>query len=49
MKLGDALERIFIITGIKAVVKFFSKLFGVDCGCDARKESLNNLKLHRRR
>jgi hypothetical protein len=43
MKLGNLLERIFIITGIKRIVKYVSKLFGVDCGCENRKEQLNNL------
>ena len=38
--LGDTIEKITEATGIKAVVKF---LAGEDCGCDKRKELLNNL------
>ena len=41
MKLGNLLERIFILTGIKSVVKFIFK--DKDCGCDRRKDKLNNL------
>jgi hypothetical protein len=41
MMLGNLLERIFILTGIKRLVKFIYK--GKDCGCDKRKEQLNNL------
>lgn len=43
MKLGDLLERIFVLTGIKRLVKFVSKKLNIDCGCDERKEKLNNL------
>jgi hypothetical protein len=38
--LGDTIEQITEVTGIKTVVK---ALFGDDCGCDARKEKLNKL------
>lgn len=41
--LGDTLERITEATGIKAVVEKVSELTGWDCGCDARKETLNRL------
>lgn len=41
--LGDDIEKITKSTGIKAVVDWFSKTTGVDCGCDARKEKLNKL------
>lgn len=37
--LGDTIEKITVKTGIKKVVKTISK----DCGCDKRKERLNNL------
>ena len=36
--LGDTVEKITEVTGIKKATKF---LFGEDCGCDERKEKLN--------
>jgi hypothetical protein len=41
--LGDTIESITTATGIKAAVDWFSEATGVDCGCDARKEKLNQL------
>lgn len=41
--LGDTIEKITEVTGIKAVVEKFSEATGLDCGCDARKETLNKL------
>ena len=38
--LGDVLEDIAKVTGIKAIVKAVA---GEDCGCDERRERLNNL------
>ena len=38
--LGDTIEKITEATGIKKVVKW---LAGEDCGCDERKEKLNNI------
>jgi hypothetical protein len=38
--LGDTIEKITEATGIKAATKF---IFGEDCGCEARKEKLNQL------
>ena len=38
--LGDVVEKITEATGIKKAVKW---LAGDDCGCDERKEKLNNL------
>lgn len=38
--LGDVVEKITEATGIQKVTKV---LFGEDCGCDGRKESLNNM------
>lgn len=38
--LGDTIEKITEVTGIKKATKF---LFGEDCGCDERKEKLNKL------
>jgi hypothetical protein len=41
--LGDTIEQITNATGIKAVVDKFSEVTGIDCGCEERKEKLNNL------
>jgi len=41
--LGDRIEQITEATGIKAVVDWFAEATGVDCGCEARKEKLNQL------
>lgn len=38
--LGDTIEQITEVTGIKAAVK---AVFGEDCGCEARKEKLNKI------
>jgi hypothetical protein len=46
--LGDTIEQITEATGIKTVVELFSKATGIDCGCDARKETLNNLISYRK-
>jgi hypothetical protein len=37
IRLGDVLEFIFRVTGIKAIVKKFYP----NCGCDARQKKLN--------
>lgn len=37
--LGDTIEQITKATGIKAVVKIFTDITGVDCNCDAKKKS----------
>tara|TARA_R100001163_G_C4961996_1_gene125423 strand:+ start:449 stop:580 length:132 start_codon:yes stop_codon:yes gene_type:complete len=42
MRLGDLIEKITKITGIKWVVK---KIWGDDCGCDKRKDKANKVKL----
>jgi hypothetical protein len=41
--LGDQVETFTKATGIKAVVDKISEVTGVDCGCEKRKEWLNNL------
>jgi len=46
--LGDTIEQITEATGIKAAVELFSKVTGIDCGCDERKEKLNNLIKYKR-
>lgn len=40
--LGDVVEKIAEVTGIKKVVE---KVFGNDCGCQERKETLNKIRL----
>lgn len=42
MRLGDLIERITTYTGIKWIVK---KILGDDCGCDKRKDDLNDIQL----
>ena len=41
--LGDTIEQLTEVTGIKKAVEMFTKATGVDCKCDERKEKLNNL------
>lgn len=41
--LGDTIQQITEATGIKKAVEMFSEVTGLDCGCDERKEKLNNL------
>ena len=41
--LGDSIEKLTEVTGIKKAVEMFTKATGVDCKCDERKEKLNNL------
>ena len=41
--LGDSIEKLTEVTGIKKAVEMFSEATGIDCGCDERKEKLNNL------
>ena len=41
--LGDSIEKLTEVAGIKKVVEMFSEATGIDCGCDERKEKLNNL------
>mgnify|MGYP000480367464 FL=1 len=45
MKLGNFIELITTYTGIKWLVKKWSKLTGKDCGCDDRKNKLNDVEL----
>jgi hypothetical protein len=49
MKLGDLVEKIFIYTGIKRLHNWiwFDILKYESCGCNDRKEKLNNLKIRR--
>jgi hypothetical protein len=45
MKLGTTLQKIFRYTGIEWIVK---KIWGEDCGCEERKEKLDNFKFTRK-
>ena len=42
MRLGNFIELITTYTGIKWLVK---KIWGDDCGCDDRKNKLNDVEL----
>ncbi len=39
--LGDVVEAVTTVTGIKAVTEKAAKAFGKDCGCGKRKDALN--------
>jgi hypothetical protein len=42
--LGDSVEKFTKATGIKSLVNYTNKVIGKkDCGCNKRKEFLNNL------
>jgi len=41
--LGDTIEHVTKITGIKKVVNKVSEVLDVPCGCEERKEVLNNM------
>lgn len=43
--LGDTIEKITAATGIKKVVEKVSEATQKDCGCNKRKEILNNPNL----
>ena len=45
MLLGDGIEKITKATGIKAVVEKISEATGKDCGCNKRKQKLNEWQL----
>ena len=45
MKLGDLIEIITTITGIKYLVSVYTKVTGKSCNCDKRKENLNDISL----
>lgn len=43
--LGDTIEKITAATGIKKVVEKVAEATGKECGCNKRKEILNNPNL----
>jgi hypothetical protein len=40
--LGDTIEKITTVTGIKKVAEAISRATGDNCGCEERKQRLNN-------
>lgn len=42
MALGDTIEKIATVTRVKHAVTYLSKTIDLDCGCEKRKEALNN-------
>lgn len=40
--LGDTIEKITKATGLKSLTELVSDLTGKNCGCQKRKEALNN-------
>ena len=41
--LGDSIEKITKATGIKTMTDIISKGLNVPCGCEGRRQALNNL------
>lgn len=41
--LGDSVDKITTVTGIKKVVDTVSKATGKECGCAKRKDTLNRM------
>ena len=41
--LGDTIEKITKVTGIKKVVQGVTKVTGRDCGCGQRRDTLNRV------
>jgi hypothetical protein len=41
--LGDSIEKLTHMTGIQQVVHKVSQITGKDCGCNKRKEKLNQM------
>lgn len=40
--LGDTIEKIAEVTGVKKIAEAFEKVTGQDCGCEKRKKYLND-------
>jgi hypothetical protein len=43
MFLGDKLEKVFSLLGIKKISKQYEKVTGRSCGCEKRREALNRI------
>ena len=39
--LGDTIEKLTTVTGVKKVVETVAKVAGKDCGCGKRRDALN--------
>jgi len=42
-RIGDKLERVFRLVGIKRAAKLYEAKTGRSCGCDKRKQALNRI------
>jgi hypothetical protein len=47
-KVGDTIEKVTNATGIKKAVEIFSNITGMDCGCEERKEKMNQMFMRKR-
>ncbi len=45
MKIGTLLEKVFKAIGVQWIVK---QIWGDDCGCEERRDKLNNFKFKRK-
>ncbi len=45
MRIGTLLEKIFKATGVQWIVK---QIWGDDCGCEERRDKLDNFKFNRK-
>jgi len=41
--LGDSIEKVTKVIGVKRIVDTISKITGKDCGCNTRKKALNEM------
>lgn len=41
--LGDTIEKLTTVTGVKKVVEFVAKVAEKDCGCAKRRDALNRV------
>lgn len=41
--LGDTIEKLTTVTGVKKVVETVAKAVGKDCGCAKRRDALNRV------
>ena len=41
--LGDTIEKITTVTGVKTITEIVSKGLNIPCGCEGRKDALNKI------
>lgn len=41
--LGDTIEKLTTVTGVKKIVETVAKATGKDCGCNKRRDALNRV------